>query len=106
MFIGVTDADRQLAHWRSRARSGNCRSGRLESCAINQDARLQAHATMGHRRMIEAVRWRLRNMRTGLWQLSVRGLSTGPHITRYAMYKRLREVGARLPSHRGSVLSI
>lgn len=40
------------------------------------------------------------------WRLSMVGLPRGPHITRYFMYRRLREVGAALPSRDGDVLSV
>jgi Methyltransferase domain len=39
-------------------------------------------------------------------RLSMTGLRRGPHITRYAMYRRLEEVGRSFPNHRGRVLAI
>jgi len=46
-------------------------------------------------------------MIVGAHRLSARGLAKGPHITRHAMYRRLREVGRELaPSEPCSVLSI
>lgn len=47
-----------------------------------------------------------RRVRAQLWRLSMKGLPRGPHITRYAMYKRLAEVGRVLPVRCGRVLSI
>ncbi len=41
-----------------------------------------------------------------LWELSFRGFKCGPHVTRYTMYKRLAEVGSRLPFHEGRVLAL
>lgn len=38
--------------------------------------------------------------------LTTLGLSRGPHITRYSMYRRLAEVGNTLPRQCGRVLSI
>jgi SAM-dependent methyltransferase len=45
-------------------------------------------------------------VRAKLWRLSMTGLPRGPHITRYAMYQRLAELGAALPDRTGRVLSI
>ena len=50
--------------------------------------------------------WRLRILRQWLWGLTCTGLSTGAHITRYSMYRRLAEVGQRLPSKSGRILAI
>jgi len=47
-----------------------------------------------------------RKLRATLWRLSTKGLPRGPHITRYAMYKRLAEIGSALPIREGRVLSI
>jgi SAM-dependent methyltransferase len=47
-----------------------------------------------------------RKIRTALWKLSMKGLQRGPHITRYAMYSRLKLLGANLPSKSGRVLAI
>lgn len=38
--------------------------------------------------------------------LTTLGLSRGPHITRYSMYRRLAEVGNKLPRQCGRVLSV
>jgi SAM-dependent methyltransferase len=46
---------------------------------------------------------RLRNL---AWRASMAGLPRGPHITRYAMYARLREVGPVLPNRSGRVLAL
>ncbi len=54
----------------------------------------------------ERIGKRLRKARTTLWRLSTSGLPSGPHITRYAMYSRLRSAAARLPHRRGRVLSV
>ncbi|PKN13214.1 MAG: SAM-dependent methyltransferase [Deltaproteobacteria bacterium HGW-Deltaproteobacteria-4] len=48
----------------------------------------------------------LSHCRKVLWQLSVKGLERGPHITRYFMYERLCVVAADFNSHLGRVLSI
>lgn len=48
----------------------------------------------------------IRKLRGGLWRLSMMGLRRGPHITRYAMYKRLGEIGEGFPNRIGRVLSI
>lgn len=40
------------------------------------------------------------------WQASMIGLPCGWHLTRYAMYSRLTEVGPKLPRHRGDALCI
>jgi SAM-dependent methyltransferase len=47
-----------------------------------------------------------RRMRNLAWRASMVGLPRGPHITRYAMYARLREVGAALSNRHGRVLAI
>lgn len=47
-----------------------------------------------------------RRLREAAWQLSMRGLPRGPHITRYFMYDRLTAVGASLPYKAGRVLAI
>ena len=39
-------------------------------------------------------------------RLSMTGLRRGPHLTRYAMYRRLEEVGHSFPSRGGRVLTI
>lgn len=46
---------------------------------------------------------RLRNL---AWRASMKGLSRGPHITRYYMYDRLQSIGSKLPRKSGRVLSI
>jgi SAM-dependent methyltransferase len=43
---------------------------------------------------------------SGIAGLVTLGLPRGKHLSRYAMYQRLGEVGARLPNRRGDVLSI
>ena len=48
----------------------------------------------------------LNKIRGRLWLLSTTGLSKGPHITRYSMYRHLRQIGADLPIKEGDVLSI
>ncbi len=47
-----------------------------------------------------------RRLRHLAWRASMKGLPRGPHITRYFMYRRLREVGAALPNKSGRVLAI
>lgn len=47
-----------------------------------------------------------RKLRGWAWRASMKGLTLGPHITRYFMYKRLHSVGAKLPHRGGRVLSI
>lgn len=47
-----------------------------------------------------------RRARQLLWRASMAGLPRGERITRYSMYRRLAEVGPRLPFRTGSVLSI
>src|SRR5688572_31467051 len=47
-----------------------------------------------------------RRLRKLVWQLSMKGLSRGPHITRYFMYRRLTSIGDTLPFRTGRVLSI
>lgn len=46
---------------------------------------------------------RLRNL---VWRASMKGLSRGPHITRYFMYERLQSIGSKLPSNTSRVLSV
>lgn len=41
-----------------------------------------------------------------LWRLSMLGLARGPHVTRYAMYRRLREIAPLLSQKTGRALSI
>jgi SAM-dependent methyltransferase len=41
-----------------------------------------------------------------VWSASMKGLARGPHVTRFAMYERLGEVGRALPKRSGRVLSI
>ena len=48
----------------------------------------------------------LRKFKRRILRLSMKGLPRGPHITRYAMYRRLEEVGHSFPSHGGRVLAI
>jgi SAM-dependent methyltransferase len=48
----------------------------------------------------------LNKIRGRLWLLSTTGLSKGPHITRYSMYRHLRQIGTGLPIKEGDVLSI
>lgn len=45
-------------------------------------------------------------LKAALWRLSMTGLSRGPHITRYAMYRRLAEVAAAFPLRTGKTLTI
>jgi SAM-dependent methyltransferase len=47
-----------------------------------------------------------RKLRNLAWRASMKGLSRGPHITRYYMYDRLKSIGSKLPSKNGRVLSI
>ncbi len=47
-----------------------------------------------------------RRIRKLLWKASMVGLSRGPHVTRYAMYRHLAEVGQRLPCRAGQALSV
>ena len=42
----------------------------------------------------------------GIARLTTLGMSSGKHLSRYSMYKRLGEVGKSLPSLNGDVLSI
>jgi len=48
----------------------------------------------------------LGKMRAKAWRLSMRGLSRGPHITRYFMYHHLKRIGETLDTKEGDVLSI
>lgn len=48
----------------------------------------------------------LRTIKGRFLRLSMKGLPRGPHITRYAMYRRLEEVGHSFPSRGGRVLAI
>jgi SAM-dependent methyltransferase len=48
----------------------------------------------------------LREMRRRFWRATMYGLEKGPHMTRYAMYRRLQEVGNVLPRSAGKALSI
>lgn len=48
----------------------------------------------------------LREARRLFWLGSTVGFARGPHITRYAMYARLRAIGPTLPKREGRVLSI
>jgi SAM-dependent methyltransferase len=47
-----------------------------------------------------------RLLRKLLWKASMVGLSRGPHITRYAMYRHLADLAHGLPNRRGQALSI
>lgn len=47
-----------------------------------------------------------RQLRNLAWRASMKGLSRGPHITRYYMYDRLQSIGSKLPSKNGRVLSV
>ena len=47
-----------------------------------------------------------RKLREIAWRASMKGLSLGPHITRYYMYDRLTSIAASLPNRTGRVLSI
>ena len=46
----------------------------------------------------------LNEIRRYLWRLSMKGLARGEHLTRYSMYRHLRNIA--LPNKRGTVLSI
>lgn len=59
-----------------------------------------------HRKIGRQVKILGRAARKRAWQASMIGLPRGAHITRYAMYKRLQELGPKLPHRRGRVLSI
>ena len=48
----------------------------------------------------------LSKIRRRLWRLSMKGLSRGTFITRYAMYEHLARVGTSLPNRSGNVLAI
>ena len=48
----------------------------------------------------------LAKIQARLWLLSTAGLSKGPHITRYSMYRHLGKIGQTLPKKEGDVLSI
>ena len=47
-----------------------------------------------------------RQFRNLAWRASIKGLSRGPHITRYFMYGRLRAISPKLSSKNVRVLSI
>jgi SAM-dependent methyltransferase len=47
-----------------------------------------------------------RRLRRVAWKASMVGLPRGPHITRYAMYARLRSIGSLLGPSTGRVLSV
>ena len=47
-----------------------------------------------------------RKFRQFAWKASLTGLDSGPHVTRYEMYRRLGLLGDRLPFRNGRVLSI
>lgn len=47
-----------------------------------------------------------REARRRFWRATMAGLERGPHLTRYAMYARLSEVGNHLPVRHGSALCI
>lgn len=47
-----------------------------------------------------------RKIMAAFWKVSMKGLQRGPHITRYAMYKRLKNIGTELPNRCGRVLAI
>jgi SAM-dependent methyltransferase len=48
----------------------------------------------------------LRSLRRLALLLSMKGFSRGPHITRYAMYNRLSDLGKQLPRREGRVLAV
>jgi len=48
----------------------------------------------------------IKDIRAALWRISMKGLSRGPHITRYFMYDYLNNIGEKLPNRIGDVLSI
>ncbi|MBS0547877.1 MAG: methyltransferase domain-containing protein [Proteobacteria bacterium] len=47
-----------------------------------------------------------RKLRNIAWRASVKPFDRGPHLSRYYMYNRLKEVGRTLPNRTGRVLSI
>ena len=47
-----------------------------------------------------------RKLRNIAWRASMKGLPRGPHLSRFYMYNRLKEVGAGLPRRDGRVLAI
>lgn len=52
------------------------------------------------------MREKRRELSRRFWQVTMIGLSRGPHMTRYAMYERLSEVGKSLPPIEGRALCI
>jgi SAM-dependent methyltransferase len=48
----------------------------------------------------------MREIRRHFWRATMCGLEKGPHLTRYAMYRRLHEVGEGFPPLSGKALSI
>jgi SAM-dependent methyltransferase len=47
-----------------------------------------------------------RKLRNLAWRASFKALKRGPHVTRFYMYNRLKEIGPRFPFKEGRVLSI
>ncbi len=65
-----------------------------------------ARSLPGTSRLTAALREKGQSLYRRFWQATMVGLPRGSHLTRYAMYRRLAEVGPNMPRRRGDALCI